>query len=141
MVRKPLVVCAYAGAPPKGDESRKIDGGPLYVLDKLRGSLSQGRIRPWTKKCVTDLQNLGFDLDDAAALVLHALLEGRFLGAEWCQQEPAGPWAACDSYIVSRAEWIEAACKEMPVEYFVKFALAVSGTVVILISCHLPKTR
>ncbi|MYA66563.1 MAG: hypothetical protein F4X09_04575 [Gammaproteobacteria bacterium] len=66
-----------------------------------------------------------------------AVSNGQFRGAEWCVQRDEGPWAACDAYTVIRQEWIAKAQKEMPFEYYVKFAIARTGSKVLLASCHL----
>ena len=45
-------------------------------------------------------------------------------------------WAACDAYVLTQYEYIEAAHKEMPIEYYVKFGIARTGTLLLIISIH-----
>ena len=119
---------------------RKIAGGPLYptgeVLALLEREQEQG-IRLWTRKCTSDAQKYELDLQDLSVLLEEAVCHGRFKGSEWCEQRPSGPWAACDAYQLFRDEWIENARKSMRVEYYLKFAMARTGQLLLLVSCHL----
>ncbi len=137
-------VSRYTGTPPKGVAERKIQANPLYtsceVNELLRNEENQV-VQPWTKKCIGDIQKLGFGEDDLPGLIKLAVNRGRFIGAEWCQQNPDGPWAACDSYSVIRREWIDAAYKEMDMEYYIKFAIGKSGRILLLVSCHPSEDR
>ncbi|VWB96583.1 hypothetical protein BPS26883_04671 [Burkholderia pseudomultivorans] len=122
--------------PPEPGEDRKISGGPLYSLDDLEPLLAAGKVALWTKDCAKDAANLGFDLDDVAALIREAIVHGRYIDSEWCQGKPTGPWAACDAYSLRRTEWNEFARRDLTCDYFVKFAIGKTGNVVITISCH-----
>lgn len=139
------IVSSFTSALPLGDgKSRIIPNGPLYpaadVL-QLLGNGGSGSIRAWTTKCIKDLQKWSLDDDDLLGLVTTAVRSGRFRGAEWCEQNPGGSWAACDAYSVSRKEWIPAAHKEMDIEYYIKFAVGKTGNILLLISCHPPEDR
>ncbi|KAA0875747.1 hypothetical protein E1H14_03395 [Nitrincola tapanii] len=143
MVNNQTNVSAYAGVPPLEGITRTIAGGPLYEPAHVLALLHQGEshTRAWTRKCINDLQRYALDGDDVAVLLKEALQHGRYRNSEWCQQRPTGPWAACDAYILTKMEWIPHAYKELPVEYYIKFAIAKSGTVILLVSCHLPEDR
>ena len=96
---------------------------------------------PGRKNVLVIFKKLGFGEDDLPGLIKLAVNRGRFIGAEWCQQNPDGPWAACDSYSVIRREWIDAAYKEMDMEYYIKFAIGKSGRILLLVSCHPSEDR
>lgn len=87
-----------------------------------------------TAKCRQDAQNLGWDEDDIAQLLL-SLTARDYKDSEWCDNGK-GAWAACDAYAVRRREWVETARKELTMEYFLKFAIGKMGTVVLMLSCH-----
>lgn len=143
MVNNQLNVSAYQGEPPVGSGSRKIPGGPLYAANRVLEVLDKGEesTRAWTRKCIGDLQKYALDGKDAVELLTEALQYGRYRDSEWCEQRPGGPWAACDAYTLVRKEWIPYAHKEFQIEYYIKFAIAKTGTVILLVSCHLPEDR
>jgi hypothetical protein len=118
--------------------SRGIAGGPLYPAADVLQILEAGErsIVPWTRKCTGDLQKLTLEAEDLIAFVKEAVSDGRFIGSEWCQQQPSGPWAACDAYAFSRLEWLAAARKEMLMEYYLKCAIGKTGKILLLASCH-----
>lgn len=136
-------VSAYKGTPPQEpsvDGRHYIEGGPIYSLEDLESLLDQGEnlLRLWTKDCVKDVQNL-FDGDLSGVLELLKTIaadKARYLKSEWCVQKPTGPWAACDSYQILREEWIQHAHKYMSIEYYVKFAIGKTGSLLLVISCH-----
>lgn len=144
MVNNLMNLSAYQGDPPANERSsRVITGGPLYATKDVLALMAQGEcaLVPWTRKCKDDLMRLSFDLSDAHALVQEALNHGRYRSSEWCQQQPTGPWAACDAYQVRRDEWVQAAHKEMMFEYYIKFAIGKTGKLLLLVSCHEPQDR
>ena len=144
MVSQRKNVSAYTGTPPESDtDERCIEGGPLYGKDEVLAVLAQGEggLLPWTRKCVMDMENLTFDNLNAIELIEDALKGGRFRNSEWCVQNPSGPWAACDAYELVRKEWVQAAHKEMPFDYFVKFAIGKTGKILLLVSCHPSQDR
>lgn len=144
MVRK-MIVSRFGGDLPLDDGAcRKIAGGPLYAVDEVLALLAESNaqaVRVWTRKCQSDMQKLSLDIDDVRALVTIAVRSGRFLGAQWCIQHPNGPWAACDAYSLIRSEWIDPAQKEMAMEYYLKFAIAKTGKLLLVVSCHLKENR
>ncbi|WP_282041229.1 hypothetical protein [Halomonas alimentaria] len=90
----------------------------------------------WTQRSIKRAQDLGLENDDVADLVHEALHTGRYHQSEWCQQRPDGPWAASDVYLLTRQEWNDRAFRELPAHYYLKFALAKSGRLVLTVSCH-----
>lgn len=132
------VVSRFTGTPTR-ENGGIIGTKPLYptaeVLDLL-DKRSTGAFTLWTNDCQKDVQNLELDHDGVMELIRYALSNGRFLNAQWCQQRPGGPWAACDAYSVIRSEWIDAAFKSFNIQYYVKFALNKSGKLLLLVSCH-----
>lgn len=140
-----VVVSEFAGDPPLAEGAcREIAVGPLYPGAKILALLARSgsrAVRVWTKKCGTDLQKCSLDTEDLCELLATAVRSGRFCGAEWCVQRPNGPWAACDAYSVVRREWIAHAHKEFDVEYYLKFAIAKTGQLLLVASCHLPEDR
>jgi hypothetical protein len=129
------VISEYSGGPDPGDRV-KIDGGPLYPLDRVQAlaALPDG-VKLLTTKCRQDAQNLGFDEDDVAKLLLSLEAED-YKNSEWCDNGK-GFWAACDAYTIKRKERVETAHKELTVSYFLKFAIGKTGTLVLMLSCHL----
>jgi len=141
MVNNAINISAHHGAPPASREESRvhIDSGPLYDNSTVLALLDKGdeHTKLWTKKCIQDVQRLEFAIEDVRALLKQALLNGRYVNSEWCMQNSTGPWAACDSYSLARMEWIENAGKELPCNYYVKFAINKAGKLLLLVSCHL----
>lgn len=142
----PRIVSRFTGPPqPVGNgAARKITGGPLYPVDEVLRVISQGGssvIHAWTQKCTQDMQKWSLDTDDLLELIGISINKGRFIGSEWCEQKPNGPWAACDAYTVNRKEWIPATHREIDLEYYVKFAIGKTGVVLLVVSCHPPEER
>lgn len=136
------IVSRFTGALPEHGNDRKIRGGPLYPAEEVMSLLGNGgseSIITWTKKCTSDVQRWSLNDDDLFDLLGIAVYSGRFIGAEWCEQKPGGPWAACDAYSVIRKEWIPATRKEMDFEYYIKFAIGKTGKILLLVSCHPPE--
>lgn len=144
MVANKVNISAYSGiAPTTNSSTRLIEGGPLYAKQEILQLLATSKeaVMPWTKKSIQDIQQLELDSKDLTELVIDALSIGSFRNSEWCQQSPQGPWAACDAYQFQRIEWVAAAYKEMQFEYYIKFALAKTGKLLLLVSCHLSQDR
>ena len=139
MVSTMVNVSAFIGEPPANGGSRKIPGGPLYEPSKIKAILAKGETATsaWTRKCAVEVQNLCLDGNDICKLLNDAITSGRYRDSEWCVQKPTGPWAACDAYELVRYEWNRFSHKELPVEYFVKFAIGKTGQILLLVSCHL----
>lgn len=144
MVNKTIVSRFTGDLPLDEGACRQIAGGPLYpageVLTLLAESGAQA-VRAWTNKCQKDMQKWSLDTDDLCELMELAVRSGRFRGAEWCVQRPNGPWAACDAYSLVRREWIAYARREMDMEYYIKFAIAKTGRLLLVVSCHPPEDR
>lgn len=130
------------GNPPAknaGDKAREVSGGPQYSVNEVLALLGSDTIKVlvWTKDCGKDIAKLDLDMPEVASLVADAVLNGKFHCSEWCAQKPDGPWAICDAYILRRSEWSRAAKKNMACEYYVKFAINKSGSILLLVSCHI----
>lgn len=128
------------GNPPSKDaweNERKIPGGPKYSAAEVLPLLKALAIRIWTVKCALDIATLDLELPDVADIVTEAILNGQFKGSEWCSQNPDGPEAICDAYVLIRSEWNHAAKKNIKCEYYVKLAISRSGKVLLLVSCHI----
>ena len=145
MVNTVRNLSAHNGTPPQDDQAnRLISSSPLYKRDavlKILDSFGEDGVRPWTRKCIGDLQKYEIDHEDLVQLIREALDHGRFLRAEWCVQKPSGPWAACDSYCLARSEWSDVAHKYLSVEYYVKYAVGKTGKLLLVVSCHLSEDR
>jgi hypothetical protein len=140
-----ITICSqFTGPPALAGRTRKIPGGPLYppseVLKRLN-ALPGHQVIAWTEKCVVDLQNWSLDSTDLIELLRIAVTRGKFRSSEWCIQKSDGPWAACDSYSLSRKEFIDNAFKEIDIEYYLKFAISVTGEAILIISCHPTENR
>jgi len=105
--------------------------------------LAQGNdaLHLWTRKAVSDVQRFEMELEDVADLVKTAITRGRYIGSEWCVSKPNGPWAACDSYQLRFKQWIAAAHRDMDFDYYIKFAIAATGRLLLIVSCHPPEDR
>ena len=138
-----MIVSRHVGILPETDRSdRKISAVPLYPAKEVLKLLKTTQaVHLWTKKCIADVQRLALDGDNLNDLLQEAVSSGRFTGSEWCQQRPDGPWAACDAYSLIRSEWIEVARKEIRMEYYLKLAVAKTGKILLLVSCHLSQER
>lgn len=129
----------YSGEPPKpGDgRSRKISGGPLYPVEDVLHVLNKGQVQVTTRNARSDVRKLCLGLEDLVTILRQALTAGLYHDSEWCQLSNNDKWAACDSYRLLRMEWIEAAVEDMEMEYYIKFAIGSTGTLLLLVSCHL----
>jgi len=135
-----IVVSQYARGRPDG--GRSITDGPLYSADEILSLLEGGgnqAVSAWTRRCSDDLQNLEIGPEELASLLKLAVRRGRFLGSAWCLQRPNGPWAACDAYSLVRRERAPHADAQLDVEYYVKFAIAKTGSALLVASCHLSR--
>ena len=111
--------------------------GPLYSLDRIR-ALAQGedKVQALTRNCRRDVDKF-FDGDygEVAALI-QAVKAGDYIDSEWCENGSGGI-AACDAYSLQRSEVIPATGKVLTFEYFLKFAIAKGGGLVLVVSCHI----
>lgn len=95
MVNKTIVSRFTGDLPLDEGASRSIAGGPLYPAGEVLALLAREReqaIQLWTRKCKSDVQKYGFDLEDLYGLLDESLRNGSYMGAEWCVQRPNGPW-------------------------------------------------
>ncbi len=131
-----LVLSEYSGPPGCSGVSEKIPGGPLYDLARVQSlAASDQAIQLWTKKCARDVANLGWDLEQVGQLLLQLRVDRNYIDSEWCDNGK-NAWVAADAYSLRRSEWVAAARKDMLIEYFVKFAIGRSGSLVLIVSCH-----
>jgi len=128
------VVSEYSGPLPVDGESREIVAGPIYALEEVRALVAvEGGLRFWTRKSALHARDLDVDAEDVAQWLLE-LTDKDFRNSEWCSDGRA--WAACDAYVLRREEWVPTARKHMTIDYFLKFAIAKAGTLVLMASCH-----
>jgi hypothetical protein len=132
------VVSAYIPAhePMVGGDRTISHDGPLYELQRVQAIADRGNgVRLWTRACIEDVANLAWDTTSIAELLSSLQRSGRFLGSEWCDNG-RGAWAACDAYAITRSEWIPYANKDMSITYYLKFAEAKTGQIILVASCH-----
>lgn len=133
-----LILSRYSkgGAPGPG-ASRRINGGPIYPHAEVLNLLSQEvEVRPVTRTCIDDVQNLNLNNAGLVSLLTRAVTHGQYLNAQWCETGKPGVWAACDAYKVSRSEQGQHAEQELELPLYVKFCIGKKGVIMLLISCH-----
>ncbi len=129
-----MVISEYSGGPDPGDRV-KIGIVPLYPLERVRALANDPQqVRLWTRRAAKDVLNLDWSEGDVAEF-LAELQPHQYIDSEWCTNG-SGVWAACDAYEVKRREPVKTANKEMNVVYFVKFAIGKTGSLVLVVSCH-----
>lgn len=129
------IVSEYSLTSPTLGGGEKIPGGPLYDLERVKGIIKGGTgVQLWTRDCVKNVQDLGWENTDVISLVLR-LSAGNYIDSEWCENG-RGAIAACDAYSIQVLERIEAVNKDLLIEYFVKFAINKLGNMVMTVSCH-----
>lgn len=114
--------------------------GPLHAAELVLAVLGDGpsRVFLWTQQCGDYVRRkLEWDTDDVRHLLIEATTRGRFIGSEWCSQQPKGPVAACDAYSIICEEWNQFAKRTLRSEYYVKFAVSKNGLNILVASCHL----
>jgi len=144
MVNKTIVSRFTGELPLDTGKSRKIADGPLYPVSEvleLLENMDDQVLSIWTNKCQRDIQKWALDMDDVCELIKTAVRTGRFRGAEWCVSGSKGPWAACDAYSLLHQKWVENAHRDMAMEYYVKFAIAKTGQLLLVVSCHPSEDR
>lgn len=135
---KMFVLSGYSLHPPTelGAGRIKIDGGPLYDLARVRALVHDGtHLQAWTEKCRKDVHKW-FD-DDWQRVVdfIGGLTQEDHIDSEWCENGK-GAVAACDAYSYKVTEVAPATGKSVRMEYFLKFAVSRTGTLVLMVSCH-----
>jgi hypothetical protein len=125
---------AYSGEPPGDGKTRKIDGGPLYDLARIKAlSGLPDAVNLWTAKARRDVANLAMAPADVGAMI-RQLTERDYRDSEWCDN--GQNCAACDAYALTRDEYMEHAGKSFRMVYFLKFAESKTGKLVLIVSCH-----
>lgn len=136
MISSRLNVSAYDGMPPEDADDRTIAEGPLYAPDDIVALTSEEKVVLWSAGAIRDAEKWSLDVSDVVSLIEHAIRQGRYRGSEWCLQKPRGPWAACDAWIVTVDEWIEAAGRSLPTTNYLKFCIAKTGSMLLSVSNH-----
>jgi len=139
MINNPINVSMIRGLKiPVGDlvDARKIPGGPLYSRDTIAQIAGNQRLQFWSNGAIEDQRKWMLTVDYVCWLVQEALCHGRFIGSEWCEAKPGGPWAACDAFVVTVSEWIEAAHKDQRTTYYLKIAISCTGQMLLSASNH-----
>jgi len=117
--------------------TRTIANAPIYDPNEVLALAQAGKIMLWTPGARRDAAKWSIDTTDVSELIIAALQgRGRFQTAEWCEEKPNGPWAARDAWIVTRNEWIEQTKKWMETTYYLKFAMARTGEILLMASIH-----
>jgi hypothetical protein len=131
------VVSEYSDNPPTELGRLKIVGGPLYDLARIQTLVEdETQLLAWTPKCRKDVHKF-FSGDLAEVADLLQLLSTRdYRDSEWCE-DGKGSIAACDAYTVRRMEEVTATGTRAMCTYFLKFAIAKSGVLVLVVSCHI----
>lgn len=133
---KMFVVSEYSSNPPTESGRAKIAGGPLYGLARVQALVQDGnQLQAWTEKCRSDVRKW-FD-DDWQRVVdqIKGLKDADYIDSEWCENGK-GAIAACDAYSYKVIETAPATGKPLRMEYFLKFAVSRTGTLVLMVSCH-----
>lgn len=126
---------AYSGEPPGDGKTRKIDGGPLYDLARIKAlSGLPDTVNLWTAKARHDAANLAMAPADVGGMI-RQLTEHDYRDSEWCDNGK-GSCAACDAYALTRDEYVEHAGTSYRLVYFLKFAESRTGRLVLIVSCH-----
>lgn len=137
---QPINVSRHGGTPPTNGvskESRYIGSARLYTDADVRALIEQLSFRLVTKDAIANAADLGFEQEDIRDLLTEMLRIGRYLKSEWCQISGKNAWAACDAYVVTKKCWCENANREISNDIYIKFAIANTGLILIIVSCHL----
>jgi len=124
--------------PDCGTQRIVIDGGPLYPAQAVLTVLQRGdqALRVATRKCTKDVESLCLNHPALVDLIRQAITQGSYKNSEWCRLNERSV-AACDAYVLSRAEWRDDLCKTLDCQYYLKFSIGRSGALLLLVSCHL----
>lgn len=138
MMVKIFVLSAYSNHPPAvlGTGRIKIAGGPLYELAGVQALVQdEEKLKAWTDKCRKDLRKWFDDDLQRVADLIGSLKMSDYIDSEWCENGK-GAVAACDAYSIRRVEKVPATGRTFQMEYFLKFAVSKTGTLVLMVSCH-----
>ncbi|KJM63345.1 hypothetical protein B5M10_00750 [Pluralibacter gergoviae] len=105
----------------------RIACGPLYSK-RILSMIDIARIAVVTRQCWRDVASLGKDEKALREAVKTAVKSGRYLCSEWCQLSTAGAW-------------VEAAWKEMDCDFYIKFCVGKTGSVILTLSHHPHRQR
>jgi hypothetical protein len=135
---KIIILSEYSLNPPKelGNGRIKVANGPLYDLKRVQTLVQKkDSFKEWTEKCIKDVYKW-FDADMERVIPLITCLRTNdYIDSEWCENGK-GAIAACDAYSVRLIEKAPATGQPLQMEYFLKFAISKTGTVLLLVSCH-----
>jgi hypothetical protein len=133
---KMFIVSEYSSNPPTESGRVKIAEGPLYSLARVQAVIQQGnQLQAWTEKCRKDIRKWFDDDWQRVSDILGNLKDADYIDSEWCENGK-GAIAACDAYSYHVTEAAPATGKSLRMEYFVKFAVSRTGTLVLMVSCH-----
>lgn len=119
-----------------GGGNRLISEAPIYERAEVLALAEEEDVNLWSNGARRDAAKWSLDIGDLSSLIAAAVQGGRFVRAEWCQQRPNGPWAACEAWTVTRSEWMDNAGKWMEISYYFKFAISRTGTILLMASNH-----
>jgi hypothetical protein len=130
------IVSEYSSNPPTESGRVKIAGGPLYSLERVKALIQdENRLQAWTEKCRKDVRKWFDDDWQSVVDLLGSLESGDYIDSEWCENGK-GAIAACDAYSYRVTETAPATGKPIRMDYFLKFAVSKTGTLVLMVSCH-----
>lgn len=131
-----FVVSEYSANPPSESGRVKIAGGPLYDLPRVQVLIQDdNQLLAWTEKCRKDVRKWFDDDWQRVGNLLGSLKDADYIDSEWCENGK-GAIAACDAYSCYVTETAPATGKPLRMEYFLKFAVSKTGTLVLMASCH-----
>lgn len=130
------VISEYSKDPPTEFGRFKISTGPLYDLARVQFLVTdENRLKAWTKKCRNDVDKyFAGDYEELAKLI-QCIKARDYIDSEWCENGSSFI-AACDAYTVRRQEEMPGTGRLTMFEYFLKFAISKTGTLVLAVSCH-----
>ncbi|NWF45277.1 hypothetical protein F3K02_08425 [Hydrogenophaga sp. D2P1] len=135
---KIFVLSEYSNNPPAvlGTGRIKIARGPLYELAAVQALVQdEEKLKAWTDKCRNDLRKWFDDDLQRVADLIGSLKKSDYIDSEWCENGK-GAVAACDAYSIRRFERAPATGQALQMDYFLKFAVSKTGTLVLMVSCH-----
>jgi hypothetical protein len=135
---KIVVLSEYSTSPPSelGTGRIKIDVGPIYDLSRVQAlAQEENQLQAWTEKCRKDVRKWFDDDWQRVSDLIGSLRNADYIDSEWCENGK-GAIVACDAYSYYLTETAPATGQPLRMEYFVKFAVSKTGTLVLMVSCH-----
>ena len=133
---KIFIVSEYSSNPPTETGRVKIAEGPLYDLRRVQALIQgENQLQAWTEKCRKDVRKWFEDDWQRMTVLIGSLKNADYIDSEWCENGK-GAIAACDAYCCYLIEVAPATGQPLRMEYFVKFAVSKTGSVVLMVSCH-----